>query len=79
MGYDEHKGLEVLQRHRFFDGDTLEIVTNRDVKEIALNGIFDENGKEIKDCKNVMQRLFIRTDIRLDKHDMLRKKTTERN
>ena len=79
LGYDENKGLEVLQRNRFFDGDTLEIVTNRDVKEIALNGIFDENGKEIKDCKNVMQRLFIRTDIRLDKHDMLRKKTTERN
>ena len=75
MGYDEEKGLlEVVQRNRFYDGDELEIVSNRPEKTLRVNGVFDEEGNRVTDCKIVMQRLFIRTDLRLDQHDMLRKK-----
>lgn len=76
IGYDEEKKLlEVVQRNRFFDGDTLETVTNENVKELIINGITDEEGNEVKDCKLVMQKLFIKTDCKLEKHDMLRKKS----
>jgi putative protease len=75
VGYDEQKGmLEVIQRNRFFDGDTLETVSVTPVKSIRVNGIFDENGQTVSDCRLVEQRLFIKTDARLRKYDMLRKK-----
>ena len=75
LGYDEEKGMLTVEMHnRFYDGETLEVVSNGDVKEIKLNGIFDENGNGVKDCKLVMQKLFIKTDKRLEKNDMLRKK-----
>ena len=78
IGYDEERGLlEVVQRNRFYDGETLETVTNTDVKEIRLDGIFDEEGNAVTDCKLVMQKLFIKTDKKLEKHDMLRKKTAK--
>ena len=79
LGYDEEKGLlEVVQKNRFFDGDVLEVVSDRNVSELKVDGVFDENGERIADCKNVMQRLFLKTNVRLDPYDMLRKKTTER-
>ena len=75
VGYNEEKGLlEVIQRNRFFDGDVLECVSNTDVKEIKLNGIFDEKMNKVEDCKLVQQRLFLKTNTKLNKYDMIRKK-----
>ena len=74
-GYDEERGmLEIVQRNRFFSSDELEAVTNREVKTLRPEEIYDEKGERVTDCKLVMQKLFVKTDIRLDKYDILRKK-----
>ena len=75
VGYDEDKQLlEVIQRNRFYDGDLLETVSTTPIKFLPISGILDEKGNEVKDCKIVQQRLFIKTDKKLQKFDMLRKK-----
>ena len=41
--------------------------------------IEDENGNEVADCKIVQQKLFIKTDVKLEKYDMLRIKNGGNN
>lgn len=78
-GYDEERGLlEVVQKNRFYAGETLETVTNRPEKTLFVGEVYDEEGNRVDDCKIVMQRLFIKTNIKLEKHDMLRKRSTEK-
>ena len=75
IGYDEEKGmLEIVQRNRFFASDELETVSVTDVKTFRPKEIYDEYGNRVEDCKLVMQRLFVKTDVKLEKYDMLRKK-----
>lgn len=72
-GYDEERGLlEVEMRNRFKKGDILEAVSVTDARTVKADRIFDSDGKEIDDCKIVQQRLFIKTDVKLEKNDMLR-------
>lgn len=76
-GYDEERGVLVVeQRNRFFDTDVLEIisVTGYQGSELAPKEIYDESGERISDCKRVQQRLYIKTDKRLEKYDILRRK-----
>lgn len=74
-GYDEAKGLlEIVQRNRFYEGDELETVSNLGEKTLKATEIYDEKGNRVPDCKYVMQKLFVKTDVKLEKYDMLRKK-----
>ncbi len=77
-GYDDAKGAVcVQQRNRFAVGDVLEILSPDDRyfgKTIEVNQIFDENGNSIDDAKLVQQKLYISTEYRLGKDDILRKK-----
>ncbi len=74
-GYDEEKGLlEIVQRNRFYEGDELETVSNLGEKTLKATEIYDEKGNRVPDCKYVMQKLFVKTDVKLEKYDMLRKK-----
>ncbi len=74
-GYDEEKGLlEIVQRNRFYEGDELETVSNLGGKTLKATEIYDEKGNRVPDCKYVMQKLFVKTDVKLEKYDMLRKK-----
>ncbi|MFA6866915.1 MAG: U32 family peptidase [Clostridia bacterium] len=74
LGYDEEKKcIIVQQRNRFFVGDILEVVTNKDIESIKIGRVFDEKGQIIEDCKYVQQILLIESDYRLDPNDMLRK------
>ena len=75
IGYDEAKGgVWVEQRNRFFAGDKLEFVSAKEgVGAFTPLAIEDEEGNEIKDCKLVQQKLLLKTDVKLEKYDMIRK------
>ena len=70
-------GEKVLieQRNRFKVGDTLEVLApdNNFNKQIILTKMTDENGKEITDAKDVQQKIYIYTNLKLKKGDILRK------
>ena len=80
LGYDEKRGfLEAEMRNRFRKGDILEAVSVNGYKTIKADYIEDENGNEVADCKIVQQKLFIKTDVKLEKYDMLRIKNGGNN
>jgi putative protease len=76
LGFDNEKGLKIMQRNRFYKGDVLEALSagENHNKIIKADYITDEEGNEITDAKLVQQILYIRTDVRLEEYDMLRKK-----
>lgn len=66
----------VMQRNRFKKGDVLEVLSagpnhNRQIK---IEYMEDEEGGEVADAKDVQQILYIKTEIKLEKYDMLRMK-----
>jgi putative protease len=74
IDYDYEKGCIIVeQRNRFFEGDNLEIISNQRVESLTADIIFNEKGERVQDCKLVQQKLYIKSDIKLEKHDMLRK------
>ena len=75
LGYDREKGLLVVEmRNRFRAGDDLEIVSPTGNRNVRFDTIFDEEGNPVTDCKIVQQKLYIPTDLRLEKYDIIRKK-----
>lgn len=77
LGYDEDKkSILVEQRNRFKDGDHLQILSpcNAFNKEIIVQNVVDESGERVEDAKRVQQKLYIPTEYRLQKGDILRKK-----
>jgi len=74
LGYDEDRGmLKVEMRNRFKKGDILEGIGRRVRGKFKVEYMIDEDGKEIDDCKIVQQTVFIKTDLRFEKYDILRK------
>lgn len=76
-GYDEQRGAVIVeQRNRFFSGDTLEILSPSEYhnRQIIAAEIYDETGDSVADCKHVQQTLFIKSPLRLEKNDILRKR-----
>lgn len=77
VGYDEDKKmLAVEQRNRFCVGDELEVLSPDDRyfdKILKVKSIFDAEGNEITDAKLVQQTVYIPTDFRLGKRDILRR------
>ena len=75
LGYDESKGMVCVEmRNRFREGEELEIVSNKGLYTFTPEKIYDEEGNRVPDCKLVQQTLYIPTDIKLEKYDILRKK-----
>ncbi len=74
---EDADGEKVLieQRNRFKIGETLEVLAPNDNfnKQIILTKMTDENGKEILDAKDVQQKIYIYTNLKLKKGDILRK------
>ena len=64
----------VQQRNRFKVGDELEVLSPTDTfnKILKVEKMYDENMQEIVDAKNVQQKIFIQTDLKLIKRDILR-------
>lgn len=76
LGYDDDKKMLVIeQRNRFKEGDELEVLSPDDNfnKKIKVEKMFDEFGTEVKDAKIVQQKLFVPTEVRLCKNDILRR------
>lgn len=75
-------GEKVLieQRNRFKVGDVLEVLSpNKDTfnKTILIEKMTDENGEEILDAKDVQQKIYLYTNLKLEKGDILRKECKE--
>ncbi len=81
IGYDKAKGgIWVEQRNRFAIGDCLEILSaTREYlnKNIIIEVMENVDGEAVYDAKLVQQKLFIKTDYPLSKHDILRKKVVK--
>lgn len=79
--YDSTKGgIWVEQRNRFGTGDTLEILSNDERflnKNIKIDVMENTDGEVFEDAKLVQQKLFIKTEYPLSKHDILRKKVVK--
>ena len=76
-GYDESKKCIILeQRGRFKKGDVLEVLSPDEnyLKKIVVDEVFDEDGNVIDDCKFVQQILYLKSDVVLHNHDVLRMK-----
>ncbi|MDR2047605.1 MAG: U32 family peptidase C-terminal domain-containing protein [Clostridiales bacterium] len=74
-GYDENRGaLVVEQRNRFKRGDVLEALScgGNFLKTLTVGDMYGENGELIEDAKIVMQKIYLKTDLRLDRFDILR-------
>jgi putative protease len=76
IGYDDGKGaILVEQRNRFLAGDTVEILSNgvNFNKRFKIEKMFDTDGAELTDAKNVQQKIYIKSDIALAQKDILRR------
>ena len=75
LGYDAEKtAVLVEQRNRFKVGDTLEIVSPLCFgKAIEVKEMSDADGNAVTDAYLVQQKLYIKTDIKLQEGDILRK------
>lgn len=72
----EQNRVLLEMRNRFKVGDELEIVSPNLCHnlKIVVGKMEDENGQSISDALNVQQKIFLYTDAKLEKFDMLRKK-----
>lgn len=81
VGYDDEKKLLAVEmRNRFSVGDTLEILSPDDNyfdKTICIEQMFDKDGNSVHDAKLVQQILYIPTEYKLEKRDILRKKVSK--
>lgn len=76
LGYDEDKNAVYIEmRNRFKVGEVLEVLSPSDNfnKKIEVVKIESEKGEEVVDAKVVQQKLYLYTDVRLEKGDILRR------
>ena len=74
----EYNGGRVLieQRNRFKVGDELEVLSPDENfnKKIIVQKMVNEKGEDVIDAKNVQEKLYLYTDIKLKPFNILRKK-----
>lgn len=79
LGYDEEKKMLIVeQRNRFKKGDEIEILSNNDQywnKTFIVDEMYDEKSNIVEDARFVQQKLYIPSEFKLTKHDMLRMRT----
>jgi len=75
LGY-ENGYIKLIQKNRFREGDILEVLSpgKNFNKQIRASEILDEKGQRVADAKLVEQVLFLKSDIKLNKNDILRRK-----
>ena len=80
IGNGDGEKVLVEQRNRFAVGDELEVLSPTSCfdKIIKLTKMTDENGNDVLDAKNVQQKLYIYTDLPLERGDILRKKVVSK-
>ncbi len=80
IGNGDGEKVLVEQRNRFAVGDELEVLSPTSCfdKTIKLTKMTDEKGNDVLDAKNVQQKLYIYTDLPLERGDILRKKVASK-
>lgn len=80
IGNGDGEKVLVEQRNRFAVGDELEVLSPTSCfdKIIKLTKMTDENGNDVLDAKNVQQKLYIYTDLPLERGYILRKKVVSK-
>ncbi len=76
LGYDEDKKCAIVEmRNRFKVGDELEVLSPSENfnKKFIVTEIYNENGDMVEDAKLVQQKLYVKTDLKLNSGDILRK------
>ncbi len=65
----------IEQRNKFAIGDSLEILSPKDLfkKVLKIEKMYDIDGNEIQEAKNVQQLIWIETDLPFEVGDILRK------
>ena len=65
----------VEQRNRFKVGDALEVLSPNDTfnKKIIIEKMHDVSGNDVVDASLVQQELYLKTDLKLKKGDILRR------
>lgn len=74
---DSKNGYALIeQRNRFKVGDTLEVLspTNSFNKKIKVEEMLDEKGEKVTDALKVQQKLQLKTSVKLQAGDILRRK-----
>ena len=76
LSKNENGYVKIEQRNRFKVGDTLEVLSPYDNfnKTIIVDEIKNEKGESVLDAKNVQEILFLKTNLKLNPNDILRKK-----
>ena len=65
----------VEMRNRFKLGEKLEKLSFSDNNaEVVINEIITEDGEKIDDCKVVQQKVWLKTNVKLQKYEILRRK-----
>ena len=74
----ENGRTKVEMRNRFTINDTLELLSKQNNNAIInLTKIEDEEGNELEVCKVPKQIVYIYTNIKLNKNEILRRKKSE--
>lgn len=73
VNYDAKNNIcEIEQRNKIFNGDQVEILRPAgDNIKLKLNDIYDEEGFALESTKVAQMHYFIKTDLELNKNDML--------
>ncbi len=80
IGNGDGEKVLVEQRNRFKVGDELEVLSPNECfnKTIKLTKMTDESGNDLRDAKNVQQKIYIYTNLPLERGDILRKKVVSK-
>lgn len=80
LSYNANEGYALIEmRNRFVKGDVLEVLSPSSSfnKQIIVDKMTDEDGKEVLDAKLVQQKLKLYTNVELHEGDMLRKQVCD--
>ncbi len=75
IGYDEEKGFAIIeQRNKFVKGDVIEVIKSKGkCVEIKVSLMYNENGEEVDSAPHPKQILRLKTDVRIEENDIIRK------
>ena len=74
---DGHQYIEIIQKNKFSVGETAELMaSDGEDRRFVITGMLDEDGKPIDSAPHPRQRILVRTDIRADRFDILRRPET---
>ena len=67
---------EVIQKNKFRRGDVCELlIPGKPFAEFRIEEIYDENMQPAEEAPHPNQKLFIKTDIRINKYSLIRRKS----